>query len=285
MELMIVSGLSGSGKSIALQTLEDLDFYCVDNLPMDLLPAFAESMTAGEGFLRQRIAVGIDARNSRENLENFENIVRKLKSIPLTVEVVFLRCADDILLQRYSETRRRHPLSKEDLPLGDAIRHERTLMTPVAEIADLIVDTSQTNVHELRHLVRRHVQGASDESISLVLTSFGFKHGVPTDADFIFDVRCLPNPHWVPRLRASTGLDREVGEYLEQHEQVTEMVEDLRGFLLRWIPRFETGSRSYMNVAIGCTGGLHRSVYVVETLAGFFGESGRKVSTRHRELR
>lgn len=285
MELMIVSGLSGSGKSIALQTLEDLDFYCVDNLPMDLLPAFAESMNAAEGFLTQRIAIGIDARNSRENLDNFESIVTQLRSTPLAVQVLFLRCADDVLVQRYSETRRRHPLSRGDIPLADAIRRERQLMTPVAEIADLIIDTGQTNVHELRQLIKGHVQTTTDESISLLLTSFGYKHGIPSDADFVFDVRCLPNPYWVPRLRASTGRDEDVGEYLEQHEQVSNMVGDVRSFLSRWIPQFETGTRSYMNIAVGCTGGLHRSVYVVETLANHFGEQGRRVSTRHRELR
>lgn len=285
MELMIVSGLSGSGKSIALQTFEDLDFYCIDNLPMDLLPAFAESMDATEGFLSERIAIGIDARNSRENLDKFEKIVEQLRSIPLTVQVLFLRCADDILLQRYSETRRRHPLSRGDVPLEDAIRQERQLMTPVAEIADLIIDTSQTNVHELRQLITNQVHAGTDKSISLLLTSFGYKHGIPSDADFVFDVRCLPNPHWVPRLRASTGRDQDVSQYLGQHTQVADMIGDVQDFLSRWIPQFETGTRSYMNVAIGCTGGLHRSVYVVETLASHFAEKGRRVSTRHRELR
>ena len=282
---MIVSGLSGSGKSIALQTLEDLDFYCVDNLPMDLLPAFAESMHATEEFVTQRIAIGIDARNSRENLDNFEKIVKQIRSFPLTVQVLFLRCTDDILLQRYSETRRRHPLSKGNRPLGEAIRHERQLMTPVAEIADLIIDTSHTNVHELRHLIKDHLPGGAEQSISLLFTSFGYKHGVPADADFVFDVRCLPNPYWVPGLRASTGRDPNVVQYLEQHEQVAEMLGDLQEFLSRWIPRFESGTRSYLTVAIGCTGGLHRSVYVAEALASYFIGQSRRVSTRHRELR
>jgi len=284
MRLIIVSGLSGSGKSIALQTLEDLDYYCVDNLPLDLLPAFVHSMHASNRACADGTAVGIDARNAQAEPGLFDQVVERLKQDGCEVQIIFLQASDEVLLKRFSETRRRHPLSGEDLSLADAISYERRLMEPIAALADLMIDTSRTNVHELRQLVRTRVHETPDETISLQFTSFGFKHGVPADADFVFDVRCLPNPYWEPGLRAMTGLDPPVIGYLESFPVVQEMLEQIHAFLQRWIPGFEDSGRSYLTVAIGCTGGRHRSVYLAEALSRLLRRSRRKVITRHREL-
>ncbi len=284
MRLIVVSGLSGSGKSIALQTLEDVGFYCVDNLPIDLLPAFVESMIHSGSRLSERMAVGIDARNSQRNIEHFEDIIANLPGEPMALQILFLQAADDILLKRYSETRRRHPLSHGDLPLVEAIGGERRLLEPIAAMADLVIDTSRTNIHELRQVIRSRVDPTPQQSLSILFESFGFKHGVPTDADFVFDVRCLPNPHWVPALRGHTGLEQPVIEFLDQQLPVIAMREDISGFLSRWIPQFEAENRSYLTVAIGCTGGQHRSVYLAEALARDLGRDRDKVTVRHRDI-
>lgn len=283
MKLIIVTGLSGSGKSIALSTLEDLDYYSVDNLPICLLQPFADQLSHPYRQTYQHAAVGIDARNDPTALPHFPELISKLKDSGLDCQIVFLQAEPETLLKRFSETRRKHPLSGGTLPLAEAIRKERTLLEPIAANADIHIDTTHTNVHQLRDLLRERIQCAGPH-LSVLFQSFGFKHGVPSDADFVFDVRCLPNPHWEPRLRPLTGRDQEVADFLEQHGSVHDMLEDLTRFLERWIPRFEASNRSYMSVSIGCTGGQHRSVYLSEQLANYFQNERENVLVRHREL-
>lgn len=283
MKLIIVSGLSGSGKSIALHTLEDLGYYCVDNLPMVLLPAFAAELVKDDSGAGRKAAVAIDARNRAADLPRFPILVKDLEATGLDCEIVFLSADDDALLRRFSETRRRHPLSGQDLPLAEAIALERGLLEPISVSADWHIDTTHTNVHQLRDLVRHRVE-RKPGTLSLLFQSFGFKHGVPNDTDFVFDVRCLPNPHWEPRLRPLTGCDREVIEFLESASQVEQMFQEITRFLETWVPSFQAGGRSYLTVSIGCTGGQHRSVYMVERLASHFRGRDIGISTRHREL-
>ncbi|TVR63600.1 MAG: RNase adapter RapZ [Candidatus Competibacteraceae bacterium] len=285
MRVIIVSGLSGSGKTIALQTLEDLDYYCVDNLPFKLIRPLAREMLASGAALPPTVAVGVDARNFLDTLDRFPDMLAELRADGLTVDVLFLQAADEILLKRYGETRRRHPLSADGAPLRDAIREERRLLEPISAHADLLVDTSEINIYQLRELIRARVHDTPREAMSLLFESFGFKNGVPADADFIFDVRCLPNPHWEPALRALTGLDRPVIDFLERQPEVAAMIAELRGFLENWLPRFEASDRSYLTVAIGCTGGQHRSVFIAAALARHFAAIRRHVMLRHRELK
>jgi UPF0042 nucleotide-binding protein len=286
MRLVVVSGLSGSGKTVALHTLEDAGAYCVDNLPLGLLESFVERMLETRPRLYEDITVAIDARSGPEELARFPDIVAKVRDRGVAVLVVFLSADVDTLLQRFSETRRKHPLSRRGVPLIEAIHLERTLLGPVLSSADLVIDTSRLNVHQLRATMRERIEAAKADQMAVLLQSFGYKHGLPTDTDFIFDVRCLPNPHWESRLRPLTGLDAQVAEFLEQHEPVERMFEDIRGFLIRWIPMFEAENRAYMTVSIGCTGGQHRSVYFVERLASTLRSERESVSVsvRHREL-
>jgi UPF0042 nucleotide-binding protein len=282
MRLVVVSGRSGSGKSTALQVLEDTGFYCVDNLPVALLPALAAQLSS-EGNLK-RAAVGIDARNVPGQLERFPQLLRELESNGDGCEIIYLDADDDTLLKRFSATRRKHPLSTDSIPLAEALEQERRLLEPIATLADLVVDTSQLTVHGLRTLVRERVVGKQHKGLALLFESFGFKNGVPPDADFVFDVRCLPNPYWDTALRAQTGLDREVQGFMRSHADVQVMVDDIAALLLRWLPRFAENDRSYMTVAIGCTGGQHRSVYVSERLAEALAGAAAHVQVRHREL-
>ena len=285
MRIIIVSGLSGSGKTIALQTLEDRDCYCVDNLPFGLIAPLAQAILAAGATLPTTVAVGVDARNFFDELTRFPALLAELRGNGLQVEVLFLQADEDVLLKRYSETRRRHPLGLGDLPLREAIRQERRLLEPVVASADLIIDTSETNLYQLRDMICARVLDTPGEAMSLLFESFGFKNGVPADADFVFDVRCLPNPHWEPALRPLTGLDPAVIDFLDQQPDVAAMIADLRRFLTDWLPRFETSNRSYLTVAIGCTGGQHRSVFIVEALARHFRSVRRHVMARHRELK
>jgi UPF0042 nucleotide-binding protein len=284
MRLIIVTGLSGSGKSITLHTLEDLGYYCVDNLPVGLLPAFAAQLEAGGVALYRKVAVGIDARNRAEDLAGFPATLRALRATGIPCDIFFLTAEPATLLKRFSETRRKHPLTGDDLPLNEAVARERALLEPLAAHADLLIDTTHTNVHQLRELVRGRVDTRSERQLSLLFQSFGYKHGVPADADFVFDLRCLPNPHWELHLRPLTGLHAEVAIFLEGQPQVVEMFNDLSALLSRWIPRFEAENRSYLTVALGCTGGQHRSVYMAERLASHFRSGREAVLTRHREL-
>lgn len=284
MKLIIISGLSGSGKSIALNVLEDLQYYCIDNLPAAMLPALADQLLSSHNMDHEHIAVGIDARNTAADLASFSDILRDLKSRDVDIEIFFLEADNATLIKRFSETRRRHPLSNDEVPLNEAIIQERNLLEAIAVEADLHMDTSRTNIHQLRELIQSRVNNGDHGQLSLLFESFGFKQGIPVDADFIFDVRCIPNPHWQPSLRKLTGRDPAVAEFLEQHDDAIKMFEDIRNFLENWIPRFEADNRSYMTIAIGCTGGQHRSVYMVEKLTAWFKELRPGILHRHREL-
>ena len=283
MKLIIVSGLSGSGKSVALNTLEDVGYYCVDNLPISMLERFAteigQATTPVEG-----VAVGIDVRNLSAQIEHFREILSALKNQGIKYQILFLRCNNQTLLKRFSETRRRHPLSNPETSLQEAIDTELTMLEPIAGEADLIIDTSNTNVHQLRDLVRQRIEHSKDESMSLLFESFGFKQGIPSDADYVFDVRCLPNPYWDEKLRVFSGLDSAVVAFLEKQPLVLDMRRQLQDFLGTWIPEFEQDNRSYLTIAIGCTGGKHRSVYLVEQLGGHFRKRYPNLVIRHREL-
>lgn len=284
MKLIVISGVSGSGKSTALHVLEDQDYYCIDNLPVGLLPDFSVKMSAFPGQLGKLAAVGIDARNPALDLSRFPEILDKLKDAGVDCEVIYLDADDEVLLKRFSETRRKHPLSGEEVPLQEAIHHERLLMQPIIDRADLFVDTTQRNVHQLRDLIRDRIQEEQNSGLSILFESFGFKHGIATDADFVFDARCLPNPHWEQNLRALTGRDKAVAEFLEKQELVNRYFEQISSMMENWIPAFEADNRSYLTVAIGCTGGQHRSVYLTERLGQHFRQQRDHVIIRHRDL-
>jgi len=283
-KLIIVSGLSGSGKSVALHTLEDLGYYCIDNLPLFLLRDLALGLEGSDGTPLSNTAVGIDARSQPEKLGELPRLVSELRSKGVDTRVLYLEAQPETLIKRFSETRRKHPLTTRDRPLAEAIALERSLLEPVLSQADLQIDTTHTNVHQLRDLVRDRLGENIPVKVSILLQTFGFKHGVPRNADFVIDVRCLPNPHWQPELRPLTGLDPAVARFLEDSPDVMEMRDDLIGFFDRWIPRFEEDGRSYLTIAIGCTGGQHRSVYMAERLRVHFETNERQVMIRHREL-
>ena len=286
MKMLIISGLSGSGKSVALQALEDLDYYCIDNLPLGLLTRFAEQIMDPQAARRiDNVAVGIDARNLVRDLGRFGEILSDIRALGVECEVLFLTASDSVLIKRFSETRRKHPLTRPNVSLTEAIAEERELLAAISSSADLHVDTSTFNVHQLRSLIGERVAERRGSSLSLLFVSFGYKHGIPADADFVFDIRCLPNPHWDPQLRLYKGTDEAIISFLRQQPSVGRMYEDIRAFLERWIPTFEAEDRNYMCIAIGCTGGQHRSVYLAETLAEHFRRSRGNVMVRHRELR
>jgi UPF0042 nucleotide-binding protein len=281
--LVVVSGLSGSGKTVALRTLEDLDFYCVDNLPTSLMPDFVAAVTENQPGRYPRLAVGVDVRNRPEDLHRLPETLARLAARGIFYQVVFLDTRDEVLLKRFSETRRRHPLTSEGVSLGDAIALERRLLRPLSAIADKSIDTSDLNVHQLRRTIATEFGAAAGE-LSLLVESFGYKKGLPPDGDFVFDARCLPNPHWDPRLRPLTGKDSAVREFFATQPEVQEFYSGMHDFLARWLPRFEAEHRSYITICIGCTGGRHRSVYLAERLADDFRNTREDVMTFHREL-
>jgi len=283
MNLVIVSGLSGSGKTVALQALEDICYYCIDNLPANLLPNLAENLLQNPTGLNSRVAIGIDVRN-QHFLENLPDSLRKLKTLGINYRILYLSADHETLMRRFSETRRRHPLTDESVSLPDAIRLESKLLSSLAQQAEFNIETSKRTVHELRSEVRNLVGARDGTGMMLQIVSFGHKHGHPGDADFVFDVRCLPNPHWEDELRPLTGLDRPVIEFLSRHGAVGEMIDDIQGFLERWLPHFEKENRSYITIAIGCTGGRHRSVYIAEQLRERFADKDMPLQLRHREL-
>lgn len=283
MRFVIISGLSGSGKSVALHTLEDAGFYCIDNLPVGMLEAFGAHITNSGIKPSDRFAVGIDARNRPDDLARFPEILEHLEQRGVKSEIVFLQASEDTLIKRFSETRRRHPLSGPGVPLADAIRQENRLLSPILADADLTLDTTTTNVHQLRELLRERLEMEGGQ-VSLLFESFGYKHGLPADADFVFDARCLPNPHWELQLRPLTGRDPEVRAFLDEQSSVQEMLRQIEAFLDQWVPCFERENRSYLTVAVGCTGGQHRSVYMIERIADHFRSTHDKVTVRHREL-
>ncbi|MEW7974681.1 MAG: RNase adapter RapZ [Candidatus Thiodiazotropha endolucinida] len=282
-KLQIVSGMSGSGKTIALHTLEDMGYYCIDNLPISLLNSMADHLIGNPEVIFNKTAVSIDARSQSSQLSTLPEMVENTRQRGLDCKMLFLDTKADTLIKRFSETRRKHPLTNEQRSLPEAIRYERELLSPVIEAADLRLDTTYTNLHELRDLVRHRI-GGDDGRVSILFESFGFKHGLPRDVDFVFDARCLPNPYWQEELRAYNGMEAPVADYLSAHHEVTGMLSDMIDFLARWIPAFEADGRSYLTIAVGCTGGQHRSVFLVERLAKHFSEAGLDVMSRHREL-
>lgn len=283
MRLIIISGRSGSGKSTALNQLEDEGFYCIDNLPLSLLPSLVEKTSSKEFALFEGIAVCIDARNAWKDLGDFQKILNALPP-SLDCQVLFLDAQEGTLIQRFGETRRRHPLSTDSIPLADAIVRERELLEPISSSASLILDTSQMTLYELRDAIKQRLLGTTAGSMSILVQSFGFKRGVPADADLVFDVRMLPNPHWVKELRLKTGLDPEVHAFLENQPLTVELYDDICHYLDNWLPRYREGNRSYMTVALGCTGGQHRSVYLADRLFQHYRKQYTAIHIRHREL-
>jgi len=281
--LVVVSGLSGSGKSVALNMLEDLGWYCIDNIPAGLVQALVSHSVRTDEPIYRRLAVGLDARNRPDDLAFIPELLDDLKHKGLRCEVLYLHAEDEVLLRRYAETRRRHPLTGSGMSLADAIAEERRLLHPLIDSADLVIDTSRMSVHELRALIGQRVDPGPGR-LSILFESFGYKHGTPGDADFVFDARTLPNPYWEPALQQLTGKDGRVIEFLEASPRVHEMVEDLTRFLEGRLPDYETANRGYLTVAIGCTGGQHRSVYLVERLAAHFRGKYPQLLVRHNAL-
>ena len=277
MQLVIITGLSGSGKSVALKALEDSAYYTADNLPSKLLPEMVD-FVRDAGY--KQVAVSIDAR-SGDTLNQLPRQVADLKARGVDVRVLFLDAKTDTLLKRFSETRRRHPLSSGDLTVAECIEREREMLAEIGQLSHHM-DTSDLNPNALRAWIKGIVE-LDPAGMTLLFQSFGFKHGIPLDADLVFDVRCLPNPFYDPRLRPLTGKDPAVIAFLEANENVRNLRDDIRNFLERWLPCFVADNRSYVTVAIGCTGGEHRSVYFVEALAAHFIRQ-RRVLVRHREL-
>ncbi len=284
MKLIIISGLSGSGKTVALHTLEDEGFYCVDNLPLGLLPGFTEQIMSHQMNIYDEVAVGIDARSGVDALRRFNEIIKTVKDSGVELETIYFQADINELIKRFSDTRRKHPLTKKGIPLAEAIDIERNLLSTVTVEADLCIDTTHTNVHQLRALVKERILRRSEGELSVLFQSFGFKHSVPTDSDFVFDVRCLPNPHWEPRLRPLTGQAPEVQNFLKDQQEVIDMISQISSFMEFWIPEFAKQNRYYLTISIGCTGGQHRSVYVTEMLRDYFLNKYTNVSLRHREM-
>jgi len=283
MKLLIISGRSGSGKSTVLHILEDRGYYCIDNLPASLLPSLADRLVS-DSSVSSNIAVSIDARNIYIDLQKVPDIIEQLKKKNLAIDIIFLDANSQTLLRRFSESRRKHPLSDDKVGLREAIDKETELLEAISLMASLSIDTSSMTLHELRDAIKSRIVEQSDTGLALLFQSFGFKNGVPVDADIVYDVRCLPNPYWEAALRSLTGLDQKVVDYLDSQQEVQHMLGDIKDYLQRWLPRFEENNRSYITVALGCTGGQHRSVYLCEKLGHYFQDHISNVQVRHREL-
>jgi len=281
MKLIIISGRSGSGKSTALNALEDEGFNCIDNFPVGLLQSLVHNALRNTLAPVQDLAVCIDARAT--DLERFPEILLSLDRMDLDCQVLYLDAGKPTLVKRFSETRRRHPLTNTSTDLRQAIETERELLESVSDLADLIIDTTQMDSQSLRELIKTRVVEKQTTGLALLFRSFGFKFGVPVDADFVFDIRCLPNPHWVEELRPLTGMDEPVRDYLSLKKEVGAMFDDIQKFVSNWLPRFEESNRVYLTIAIGCTGGQHRSVYMAEKLGKYFANKNPNVLVRHRE--
>jgi UPF0042 nucleotide-binding protein len=284
MRLVIVSGLSGSGKSVALHMLEDIDYYCVDNIPAALLKPLISHTIRASGDMYPRTAVGLDARNRPGEIETVPQLVDELRRSGISCDVLYLHANDEVLLKRYAESRRKHPLIGDGVSLREAIATERRLLEPITTAADFVIDTSRMGVHSLREVIRERID-RREGRLSLLFESFGYKHGIPGDADFVFDVRSLPNPYWEHALRPLNGRDAPVAEYLSGHASVREMIRELIAFLTKRITESACANRGYLTIAVGCTGGQHRSVYVAEQLAAHFRASHPDLLTRHDSLR
>ena len=284
MKLTIISGRSGSGKSTVLHILEDRGYYCIDNLPASLLPSLANRISSDETNV-PNVAVSIDARNSSTDLQQLPKIIGDLNQKELPTEIIFLDANSQTLLKRFSESRRKHPLTTDTIGLKEAIDKESELLEAISVMASLSIDTSNMSLHQLRDTVKNRLLDNKDTGLALLFQSFGYKNGLPVDADIVYDVRCLPNPYWDTALRSLTGLDAAVVTFLNSHDEVQQMYRDIRDYLQKWLPSFERNNRSYITVALGCTGGQHRSVYLCEKLGEFFGNNIPNVQIRHRELR
>ena len=284
MRLIIVSGRSGSGKSTALDVLEDNNFYCIDNLPAMLLPELAERTLLATELAYPQIAVSIDARNLPNQLERFPELLADLREKHIVCDVLYLDADNETLLKRFSETRRRHPLTNDSRSLAEAIQEEKTLLSPIIDLADLTIDTSQLNLYQLRDIIKLRLLNKPEPGTAFLIESFGFKRGVPVDADVVFDIRCLPNPYWKPDLRAYCGLDHPIVDYLGEQADVEEMYNDIYTYLAKWLPRFAASNRAYVTIAIGCTGGQHRSVYMAQRLGQALGKELSNVQIRHRDV-
>ena len=284
MQIIILSGLSGAGKSVALHMLEDLGYYCIDNMPAALLKPFIAHTVRSSEKIYARTAISLDARNSDAEISSVPQLVDELKRSGIDCEVLFLVAEDDELLRRFAETRRAHPLSRQGETLREAIASERQLLEPIAQVADQVIDTSRLGVHQLRDLIGRRVDPRAPERLSLQFESFGFKHGIPGDADFVFDARSLPNPYWESALRPLTGLDPAVVRFLDEQPAARELIDDIARFMSARIPTYRASARRYLTVAVGCTGGQHRSVYIVERLAEMFAGTLPAVRVRHSGL-
>jgi UPF0042 nucleotide-binding protein len=282
--IVILSGLSGSGKSVALHMLEDLGFYCIDNIPAALLKPFISYTVRSPESTYERTAIGLDARNTAAEIASVPQLIDELKRSGLQLEVVFLVAGEEELLRRFAETRRRHPLSHSDVGLREAMALERSLLEPVVSAADLVIDTSRMGVHALREIIHQRVEQRAAGRLSITFESFGFKDGIPGDADFVFDARALPNPYWEPGLRKLTGRDPEVIRFLETHTDVARLIADIVHFVRARVPEFQASNRGYLTVAVGCTGGQHRSVYIVDRLAEEFAAEFAPVTARHSGL-
>lgn len=285
MRLIIVSGRSGSGKSTALDVLEDNDFYCIDNLPAALLPELVEHTLRASEQSPARLAVSIDARNQPQQLEQIDDLLDELKHRHVPFEIVFLDADDRTLLKRFSETRRRHPLTSQDRSLSEALAYEQQLLADLSAAASLHIDTTRLNLYQLGDLIKQRLLDKPASGTAFLLKSFGFKRGLPIEADFVLDVRNLPNPYWVPELRPYSGQQQPVIDYLDQQPEVQEMFTDILGYMKKWLPRIGASNRAYVTIAIGCTGGQHRSVYMVERLAAALRDEINNIQVRHRDAR
>jgi UPF0042 nucleotide-binding protein len=285
LRLVIISGVSGSGKSVALHVLEDLGFYCVDNIPVALLKPFVDELVWRKDPAFENVGLGLDARSRASDLAQVPTLVQKLREGGLAVEIIFLQTDTKVLLSRFSETRRKHPLSDEKTSLEEAIAKERDLLSPIINSAELVIDTTRMSVYALREQIRERVAPRTPGAVSIMIESFGYKNGLPANADFVFDVRCLPNPYWEPQLRPLSGKDEPVRAFLDGAPMVQRMVNDIVAFLEEWIPRYQDFQRSYLTVAIGCTGGMHRSVYVAEAVAKRLAAKHKNIRTHHSEVR
>ncbi|WP_118775176.1 RNase adapter RapZ [Haemophilus haemolyticus] len=279
MEIIIISGRSGAGKSVALRALEDAGYYCIDNIPLDLLPQLTDILSQSQSS----VAISLDIRNipnSANPLEQTLNTLQKYHQL----KIIFLEADRGTLIRRYSDSRRLHPLSLKDLSLEAAIDEEYRYLEPLIQHANFIIDTTHISTHTLAERLREFLRGNSDKELKIVVESFGFKYGIPLDADYVFDVRFLPNPHWDPTLRPMTGLDAPVAEFLNSHTQVNEFIYLTRNYIDTWLPMLEKNNRSYLTIAIGCTGGKHRSVYIAQQLGEYFQAKGKIVQIQHKSL-
>lgn len=278
MKFIVITGRSGSGKSTCLHLLEDLDYYCIDNLPIILLPTLPHTLQK-----KQKIAIGIDVRNLPEDSQELINILQQLRDNGIELEIIYLDTDEHRLLERFSSTRRKHPLSNHDTSLPEALEKEVLRLEPLARMANYRIDTSNLSIHQL-HEKLEHLLDANAHSISVLFQSFGYKHGIPRDSDYVFDVRCLPNPYWVKKLRDRRGTDPEVIKFLQSDPKVQHMLNDIQEFVETWLPEYAKDNRNYMTISIGCTGGFHRSVYIAEQLYDHFKKLGPNIQVRHREL-